>query len=58
MPSAPSPLEDLLARRTREGELYEKLPKAACAASPAATAASSRPGATACAACASTKAAS
>jgi len=26
MPSAPSPLEDLLARRTREGELYEKLP--------------------------------
>ena len=27
MPSAPSPLEDLLARRTREGELYEKLPE-------------------------------
>ena len=27
MPSAPSPLEDLLARRTREGELYEKLPQ-------------------------------
>jgi AmmeMemoRadiSam system radical SAM enzyme len=27
MPAAPSPLADLLARRTREGELYEKLPE-------------------------------
>ena len=27
MPAAPSPLGDLLARRTREGELYEKLPE-------------------------------
>src|ERR1051325_1350554 len=27
MPAAPSPLQDLLARRTREGELYEKLPE-------------------------------
>jgi pyruvate formate lyase activating enzyme len=30
MPAAPSPLEDLLARRTREGELYEKLPDGPC----------------------------
>jgi pyruvate formate lyase activating enzyme len=27
MPAAPSPLQDLLARRTREGDLYEKLPE-------------------------------
>src|SRR6185503_18336414 len=27
MPAAPPPLQDLLARRTREGDLYEKLPE-------------------------------
>ena len=39
-----SPLGEVLARYTREGELYEKLRTTASAASPAATAASIPPG--------------
>jgi hypothetical protein len=58
MPSAPSPLEDLLARRTREGELYEKLPEGRVRCFACGHRCLVPPGATACAACASTKAAS